>query len=223
MNSYASMETTTMKPNFSPLDRLVVSFDKGLQTIATKHHAARPNPAATLAEAELTTDERRHIAGLMRVNHAGEISAQALYLGQAITARSQAVREEMQIAADEEIDHLAWCEDRLAELQSHTSYLAPFWFLGSFIIGTLAGIVGDEWNLGFVAETEQQVVKHLENHLTQVPLNDVKTRGILAQMRDDEAKHQQMALQSGAKILPEPMKKLMSIISKFMTLTAYRI
>jgi len=208
---------------YTPLDRIIIAFDKGINTIATRHIATRENPAKDTPETELTTAEKKHIAGLMRVNHAGEISAQALYLGQAITARDKNVRNKMQVAANEEIDHLAWCEDRLEELHSHTSYLAPFWFLGSFTIGTVAGIVGDAWNLGFVAETEKQVVKHLENHLNSIPKKDIRTAKILEQMRIDEAHHQQMALEAGANTLPPFVNKLMGLVSKMMTKTAYKI
>jgi len=209
--------------HFSKIDKLIISIDKGLHTIAAKHIAERPNPAGDTPEYELSAAQKNHIAGLMRVNHAGEISAQALYLGQAITARNPVVRDKMQLAAIEEVDHLAWCEDRLAELNSHVSYLAPLWFLGSFMIGTIAGMVGDDWNLGFVAETEKQVVKHLESHMEDVPADDLRTQKILTQMRDDEAKHQEMALESGARSLPDPIQKLMGLVSKVMTKTAYKI
>lgn len=196
-------------------------MDKGVNTILARHTASRENPAKNIPEANLSASEKKHIAGLMRVNHAGEISAQALYLGQAITARDHSIRDKMQLAAIEEVDHLAWCEDRLEELGSHVSYLAPFWFFGSFMIGTIAGIVGDEWNLGFVAETEKQVVNHLDNHLTAIPQTDVRTQKILLQMRDDEAHHQEMALASGAKVLPKSINKIMGLVSKIMTKTAY--
>lgn len=209
--------------HFSKLDKLIIAIDKGLHTIAAKHIASRDNPAGDTPDAEFTPEQKKHIAGLMRINHAGEISAQALYLGQAITARDPAVRDEMQIAAIEEIDHLAWCEDRLSELNSRASYLAPVWFLGSFLIGTTAGAIGDAWNLGFVAETEKQVVKHLESHMDSVPEYDLRTQKILTQMRDDEARHEQMAIQSGARTLPATIQKLMGLMSKVMTKTAYKL
>lgn len=200
-----------------------MAIDTGLNTIAAKHIATREYPAEKIKEADLSNSETKHIAGLMRVNHAGEIAAQALYLGQAITARNQLIREKMQTAASEEIDHLAWCETRLEELNSHISYLAPIWFAGSFAIGTIAGIIGDAWNLGFVAETEKQVVKHLETHLNDIPQKDQRTRKILAQMRDDEAHHQAMAMEAGAKKLPRPVNHLMGLISTIMTKTAYHV
>ena len=202
---------------------MIIAMDKGLNTIAAKHTASRENPAKETEEAILSAEEKKHIAGLMRINHAGEIAAQALYLGQAITARDPAIRKKMQIAAAEEVDHLAWCEDRLHELNSHVSYLAPIWFAGSFTIGTLAGIIGDEWNLGFVAETEKQVVKHLEKHLDNIPQADQRTQKILTQMRKDEMHHQEMAIDAGAKKLPHTINKLMGTISKIMTKTAYKI
>lgn len=209
--------------HFSKSDKFIIAIDKGLHTIAAKHIASRKNPAGDTPDVKFTPEQKQHIAGLMRINHAGEISAQALYLGQAITARDPAVRDEMQIAAIEEVDHLAWCEDRLSELNSRASYLAPVWFLGSFLIGTTAGVIGDAWNLGFVAETEKQVVKHLESHMDSVPEHDLRTQKILTQMRDDEARHEQMAIQSGAKTLPATIQKLMGLMSKVMTKTAYRL
>jgi 3-demethoxyubiquinol 3-hydroxylase len=204
-------------------DKIIIALDTAIKTMAVSHVAARENPADQIDETALTSNEKKHIAGLMRVNHAGEISAQALYLGQAITARDPEVRDKMQIAAKEEIDHLAWCEARLKELESHLSYLSPLWFTGSFFIGTLAGIIGDQWNLGFLAETEEQVVRHLETHLSHLPENDKKTIAILEQMRDDEAKHRNMAIDAGAHPLPTPIKMMMRVISKIMTTTAYRL
>jgi ubiquinone biosynthesis monooxygenase Coq7 len=157
----------------------------------------------------------------MRVNHAGEVSAQALYQGQGLTARDPAVREAMAEAADEEVDHLAWCEERLDELRSHTSYLNPFWYLGSFSIGACAGLCGDRWSLGFVAETERQVVRHLESHLQQLPAADERSRRILAQMQEDEARHATTALEAGGAELPRPIRSLMQLCSRVMTTTAY--
>ncbi len=157
----------------------------------------------------------------MRVNHAGEIAAQALYQGQALTAQLDEVRDTMQQSAQEENDHLAWCESRVHELHEQTSRLAPIWYAGSFAIGALAGIAGDRWSLGFVAETEQQVVEHLERHLDQLPAEDDKSRAIVRQMKQDEAKHGHVAIAAGAAELPEPVRKLMKLISKVMTGTAY--
>lgn len=157
----------------------------------------------------------------MRVNHAGEIAAQALYQGQSITARNAATRENMQKSADEEMDHLAWCHDRLQELNSHTSVLAPFWYVGSLCIGAVAGIAGDKWSLGFVAETEHQVMKHLDSHLQKIPAKDKKSRQIIQQMHEDEASHADAAIAAGAVDLPKGIKTLMGLMSKVMTRTAY--
>ncbi len=159
----------------------------------------------------------------MRVNHAGEVSAQALYQGQAFTAKLPNVREKMQQAAIEENDHLIWCEERLKELNSHTSLFNPLWYAGSFTIGALAGSAGDKWSLGFVVETENQVVRHLEQHLNSLPTSDAKSKAILEKMKEDELHHATMALESGAAELPKPAKLLMKLTSKIMTKTAYRI
>ncbi len=164
-----------------------------------------------------------HVSGLMRINHTGEVCAQALYQGQAMTARLTHVRENMERAALEENDHLDWCNNRLQELGGHTSYLNPLWYLGSFTLGATAGLVGDKWSLGFVAETEKQVVKHLENHLQKIPENDQRSRAILEQMKIDEERHGTMALNAGGMELPEPVKKLMGLTSKVMTTLAYKI
>ena len=160
---------------------------------------------------------------MMRVNHTGEVCAQALYQAQAITARSDAVRKAMECAANEENDHLSWCEERLTQLDSHKSYLNPVWYCGSFIIGTLFGLVGDRWNLGFLAETERQVVEHLDNHLKKLPVDDHRSRVILEQMRDDEANHATGAVKAGARELPDPVKRMMALAAKIMTTTAARI
>ena len=169
----------------------------------------------------MNEDEKRHISGLMRVNHAGEIAAQALYKAQALTARDTELKKTMQVSADEEIDHLNWCESRLKELNDHTSYLEPVWSVGSFGIGLVAGFFGDKWNLGFLAETEYQVVRHLDSHLKQIPERDQRSRAILLQMREDELHHATTAEMSGAKNLPESVKILMGFTSKIMTKTAY--
>jgi len=206
----------------SPLDRLIHNLDQALHTMFGPAPApSRPNPAAAQAEVELTAAERELAGRLMRINHAGEISAQALYQGQALTARLPTVRAKMEQAATEENDHLAWTEERLRELGSHTSLLAPFWYAGSFTIGALAGLAGDKWSLGFVVETERQGIRHLDTHLTRLPEHDRKDRAILGQMKDDEARHATAALAAGAAELPAPVRTLMQLTSKVMTRTAY--
>ena len=207
---------------YSFFDQFVHGLDQALHTIlGPTPEASRPNPAANLAEAELAASERELAGRLMRINHAGEISAQALYQGQALTARLPTVRDKMEQAAIEENDHLAWTEERIRELGTHTSVLAPFWYAGSFTIGALAGVAGDKWSLGFVAETEHQVIRHLDSHLTRLPAHDAKSRAILDQMRVDEARHATTALAAGGATLPEPVKQLMALTSKIMTSTAY--
>jgi 3-demethoxyubiquinol 3-hydroxylase len=209
------------QPTFSFIDQVLITFDRALRTLSGQEVSQRPNPAADLPEPELHDDERNHSAGLMRVNHAGEICAQALYYGQALTARSSHVKKTLQQAAEEESDHLAWCQQRLAELNSHVSYLSPVWYFGSFTMGILAGAVGDKWSLGFVAETERQVEKHLQKHLSQLPSTDVKSRQVLEQMCMDEAQHATTAVAIGAAELPEFIKKWMAATSKVMTTVAY--
>ena len=209
---------------FTPLDNMIVQFDSGLRTLFGPPQVTdRPNPAANLPEAELSENERKLAAGLMRVDHAGEVAAQGLYQGQALTARLPDVRDSMQRAAQEENDHLDWCETRIHELGSRTSYLKPFWFTGSFAIGAIAGAVGDKWSLGFVAETERQVVKHLDSHLQRLPVNDLKSRAILTQMRVDEKHHATTAIRAGGVPLPAPVKGLMRQMAKVMTTTAFWI
>jgi 3-demethoxyubiquinol 3-hydroxylase len=207
---------------YSPFDQLIHGLDQALHTIlGPAPEASRPNPATGKIEAELTAAERELAGRLMRVNHAGEISAQALYQGQALTARLPTVREKMEQASVEENDHLAWTEERIRELGTHTSMLAPLWYAGSFAIGALAGIAGDKWSLGFVAETEHQVIRHLDAHLARLPEQDAKSRTILEQMRADEARHATTALAAGGATLPEPVRQLMALTSKTMTATAY--
>lgn len=213
---------TNHNRHLSALDRLVTHFDTALRTVFSKHHAARPYPA-NIVETSMSEQQRKHSAGLMRVNHTGEVCAQALYQGQAITARNKITAQQMRQSAQEENDHLAWCEQRLQELNSHTSYLNPLWYLGSLFIGIAAGIAGDRWNLGFVAETERQVVKHLDNHLQQLPQQDARSRAVVSQMCEDEAHHATVAQTAGAAELPEAIKILMSATSKLMTNTAYWI
>ncbi|GAA0209556.1 2-polyprenyl-3-methyl-6-methoxy-1,4-benzoquinone monooxygenase [Kangiella japonica] len=185
--------------------------------------APRPNPASEVSEQEMTADEQAHAANLMRINHTGEVCAQALYQGQALTAKLPEIRQEMEEAAQEEIDHLAWCSQRLSELNSHESYLNPFWYASSFTIGAVAGLVGDKWSLGFVAETENQVCKHLEDHLEKLPEQDHKSKAILSQMHTEELKHATTAIENGAAELPKPIKAGMKVMSKVMTSTVYYI
>jgi ubiquinone biosynthesis monooxygenase Coq7 len=210
--------------SLTPLDRLIVGLDHGLRTVlGPPGEARRPNPGEALPEAELEPEQRRLAAGLMRVNHAGEVSAQGLYQGQACTARLAEVRSRMDQAADEETDHLVWCNERLEELGSAPSRLGPFWYAGSFLLGAVAGAVGDRWSLGFVVETERQVVAHIDGHLERLPTEDLRSRAILEQMREDEGHHATTALQAGGAPLPEPVKRLMTAASKVMTTLAYRV
>jgi ubiquinone biosynthesis monooxygenase Coq7 len=208
---------------YSDLDRLLGHLDQALRTVFGPPPGTRPSPADALPEAALSPAERTEAGRLMRVDHAGEICAQALYQGQALTARRAEVRAKLEQAAAEENDHLAWTEARVKALGTHTSYLNPLWYLGSFLIGAAAGLAGDKWSLGFLAETERQVVRHLENHLVRLPAADAKSRAILAQMKEDEAKHATTALEAGAAELPEPVKRLMRLASRVMTETAYYI
>lgn len=213
-----------MMRHYSLFDRFITEADKALRTIAPNaSHAHRSNPASTHHESQLSSEERRHTAGLMRVNHTGEVCAQALYQGQALTARLPDVRTEMERAAKEEEDHLVWCEERVNELGSHTSYLNPLWYAMSFGIGAAAGLAGDKWSLGFVAETEKQVCAHLQSHIEKIPAQDEKTRAIIETMHHDESEHMQMALQAGAADLPGPVKSLMTVVARVMTAAAYRV
>ncbi|MFN3234481.1 MAG: 2-polyprenyl-3-methyl-6-methoxy-1,4-benzoquinone monooxygenase [Gammaproteobacteria bacterium] len=210
--------------NYTVIDKLILHCDLAVTTLLAKpKHHARENPAKTISSPPLTDEESKHAAGLMRINHAGEVCAQALYQGQAITARSEAVTQAMRHSAYEEFDHLAWCNQRLYELDSHASLLNIFWYLGALSIGITAGIFGDKWSLGFLSETEEQVVKHLETHLEKLPENDHKSRAIVTQMRDDEAQHRDKADELGAAKLPEPIRTLMQWSSKIMTRLAYYI
>lgn len=213
-----------MDRNYSKLDRFITSIDNALR-ISTGDAPVpfRENPAGDLAAADLDEDDRRHVAGLMRINHTGEICAQALYAGQAATAHHDATREAMQLAADEEIDHLSWCEDRLKELDSQPSVLNPLWYAGSFAIGAVAGIAGDDWSLGFVKETENQVEAHLQDHLEKLPEGDTRSQAILDQMKEDEAKHADMAVEAGARDLPQPIRRAMTFTADIMKALAYRI
>jgi len=207
--------------HYTPLDHLLINLQQAVTTVFGTPAQQRSNPGSGIEDAELSHEERAVAAGCMRVNHAGEVCAQALYQGQAMTARLETVRDAMDQAAAEENDHLAWCQQRLGELGSHTSYLNPLWYGGSFLIGAAAGTIGDKWSLGFVAETERQVVRHLEGHLQRLPQQDQKSRAILEQMKIDESKHATTALEAGGAELPPPVKRFMSLTSIIMTRTAY--
>ena len=207
---------------YTPVDVLLINLDQAIRTLFGQPvTAGRSHPAAHAPPAELPPAEQTLAARLMRVNHTGEVCAQALYQGQALTARLATVREGMEQAASEENDHLIWCETRLKELGSHTSRLNPLFYAGAFTIGALAGKAGDRWSLGFVAETEHQVVDHLDSHLRRLPVDDQHTRAILEQMKDDEARHATQALAAGGRRLPAPIRWLMKGASKVMTRTAY--
>ncbi|TBU76842.1 demethoxyubiquinone hydroxylase family protein [Pseudomonas daroniae] len=210
--------------HYSPVDRLLLQADMALRTLLPfSGQPSRPSPAIVEPEAELDEQQTRHIAGLMRINHTGEVCAQALYQGQALTAKLPRVRAAMEHAADEEVDHLAWCEQRIRQLGSHPSVLNPLFYGLSFGVGAVAGLVSDRVSLGFVAATEDQVVKHLEEHLEQIPEEDGKSRAILEQMRDDEQAHANSALDAGGARFPAPVKLGMTLLSKVMTKTTYRI
>ncbi len=210
--------------DYTPIDAMLINIDTALRTVAGKPIVThRAYPADKIDDCDFKDEDRKHVAGLMRVNHSGEVSAQALYQGQAITARKNEVRKKLEQAAMEENDHLAWTKNRLHELGNRTSYLNPVWYAGSLAIGACAGAMGDKWNLGFLAETEHQVVEHLNEHLKELPKHDQRSRAILEQMRIDEAKHATTALDHGGAELPEPVKGLMSLMSKVMTKTTYKI
>jgi ubiquinone biosynthesis monooxygenase Coq7 len=212
-----------MDREYSALDRLLMRVHRAVSaaTPAADPAPGRPNPAAGEDDAELDEAARRHAAGLMRVNHAGEVAAQALYLGQAFAARDTRVREHLLKAAAEERDHLAWCESRLHELGEGPSKLDPVWYAGSFAIGALAGLAGDRWSLGFVEETEKQVSEHLLGHLEKLPEDDAKSRAIVEAMRRDEERHGRNAVDAGARALPRPVRELMRGIAGLMTRSAY--
>jgi ubiquinone biosynthesis monooxygenase Coq7 len=214
-----------MKPrHLTFFDQCIEQFDQALRTMfGQPSGSGRANPAQSAMAEELNATEKAEAISLMRVNHAGEVCAQALYEGQALTARRSEVRNQMQEAAVEENDHLLWCRQRLDELGGHTSLLNPLWYSGSFLIGAATGLLGDKWSLGFLAETEHQVVNHLQSHLERIPPKDGKSVAILEQMKADEARHKTSALNSGGLALPDPAKKLMTLMSRVMTVTAYRI
>jgi len=208
---------------FSLADRLLMDVQNALGTVFGSARAERSNPGAGQPDVVLDEDERRHAAGLMRVNHVGEVCAQALYVGQAAVARDQRTRAQLLAAAQEETDHLAWCADRLRELDSRPSLLNPLWYAGSYAIGVVAGLRGDGWNLGFVVETERQVEAHIAEHLQALPEADGRSRAILATMQADEIRHAENAEARGARLLPPPVPTLMAAASKLMKTIAYRI
>ncbi|PKO25239.1 MAG: demethoxyubiquinone hydroxylase family protein [Betaproteobacteria bacterium HGW-Betaproteobacteria-8] len=203
------------------LDRLIVEFDKGLRTLLADAHSGRPHPDRDVREQTLTDSEKKHAAALMRVNHCGEVCAQALYSGQSLTARNKETVAALQQAAREETEHLAWCEKRIKELGGHTSALNPLLYGSSLLLGAAAGALGDRLNLGFLAETEHQVGRHLESHLQKLPANDAKSRAIVEQMRTDEAQHAETAIKHGGAKLPGPVKSAMQLAAKTMTTSTY--
>jgi 3-demethoxyubiquinol 3-hydroxylase len=205
------------------MDRFIAEFDRALRAIVGVTNAARPSPGDKVAETQLSADERRHAAALMRVNHVGEVCAQALYQGQALTARDESARGELEKAAREEEDHLAWSADRIRELGGRPSLLNPFWYAGAFTIGAVAGALGDRWNMAFLAETERQVEEHLAGHLNALPAQDRRTHAVVAAMRSDEAKHRMTAQRLGAAEMPAPARLAMRLAAKVMTTVAYRV
>jgi ubiquinone biosynthesis monooxygenase Coq7 len=210
--------------NYTPFDQLIISADTALRTLHGEPIITeREYPANNISDAEFSAQEKKHITGLMRVNHSGEVSAQALYQGQSLSSSNREIKEKLQQAALEENDHLNWTRHRINELGGHTSILNPLWYGGSFAIGAFAGALGDKWNLGFLAETEHQVVRHLESHLNKLPGGDLRSRAILEQMKIDELKHATTAIDHGAAEVPPPVKKLMAVMSKVMTSTSYYI
>jgi ubiquinone biosynthesis monooxygenase Coq7 len=220
--TYGAIIRRMERRQLSPLDKLLIGANNALRTVATPAgRPARRNPAENVADTDLDADQKRHAAGLMRVNHAGEIAAQALYQGHATVARDKNIEEQMQRAADEEFDHLAWCEQRIHELGFQPSRLSPLWYAGAYAIGAASGVLGDKWSLGFIAETEKQVCSHLDSHLEQLPEEDEKSRAIVKQMRDEEEEHGENAVDAGAAVLPRPIVRLMQATAKVMTKTAY--
>ena len=205
------------------LDSLISGFDRALRTVSGVGSAARASPASAVPEAQLDEQERARAAALMRVNHVGEVCAQALYQGQALTARDPRARESLQQAAREEEDHLAWSAERIHELGGRMSLLNPLWYAGAFAIGALAGAAGDRWNLAFLAETERQVEMHLSGHLDVLPAEDERTRSVVKAMRADEARHRETAQQLGAAELPGPLRLAMRLAARVMTTVAYRV
>ena len=204
-------------------DDWISALDNGLRTVFTSAHTVRAVPGDEMAEAMLDAAQKRHAAALMRVNHVGEICAQALYQGQAMTARDSGAKRSLALAAQEEVEHLAWCESRMQALGGRKSLLNPLWYAGSLALGVTAGILGDQWNLGFLAETERQVGAHLASHLDELPMEDNKSRAVVEQMKIDESKHADTAVALGAAELPAPVRGLMRVMAGVMTKTAYWI
>ena len=210
------------KRQLSPLDKLLAGANNALRTVASPAgRPARRNPSENIEDAKLDSKQKSHAAGLMRVNHAGEVAAQALYQGHASMARDKTIESQMKRAANEEFDHLAWCEQRLQELGYQPSRLSPLWYAGAYAIGAASGVLGDKWSLGFIAETEKQVCSHLDSHLDHLPEEDAKSRAIVQQMRDEEQEHGENAIDAGAAELPRPVIRLMRVTAKLMTNTAY--
>lgn len=205
------------------MDKLILEFDLALRTVFASATSVRPVPGEDVPEAPLSELERSHVAGLMRVNHCGEICAQALYQGQALTAGDPALQTALRRAGEEETEHLAWTEQRLIQLNGRKSLLNPLWYTGALVMGMVAGRLGNRWNLGFLAETERQVEAHLDGHLEGLPVQDLKSRAIVAQMKEDEVRHANMAVSLGAAELPEPIKKAMKAAARVMTRTAYHL
>jgi ubiquinone biosynthesis monooxygenase Coq7 len=205
------------------IDQLITTFDTGLRTVFAQANASRQRPDAHIDESALSEVEKKQAAALMRINHVGEVCAQALYSGQALTSRNPQIVQSLQHAANEETDHLAWCEARINELGGRKSWLNPVWYVGSFTLGAVAGAMNDKWNLGFLAETERQVSSHLQSHLNKLSESDIKTRTIVSQMQQDETEHAEEAKALGASDLPEPVKAGMEFASKIMTSTAYYV
>ena len=204
----------------SPADHIIIELDRALNNIFCRQQSSRPYPAERASETALPPEAKHTAAGLMRVNHAGEMAAQALYQGQSLTARDPKLAEQLKQASIEESDHLNWCRNRLDELGERPSRLDPLWYAGSFTIGMAAGIAGDRWNLGFLAETEHQVVRHLDSHLQRLPADDHRSRAIVEQMKIDEQGHAELAEHLGAATLPQPVQQLMRLTSKVMTTLA---
>lgn len=209
--------------HYSLWDQLILRFDKTFQSMHLTSQAKRPNPAMNIPETALSLSEHKHAAGLMRVNHVGEVCAQALYQGQAIAAHSPVIREKLLKAASEETDHLNWCQQRLNELNTHVSYLNPFWYSSAWLLGLTAGLLGDKASLGFLAETERQVESHLNKHLVYLPIHDKKSRAIVEQMRLEEIQHATTAEEAGAIPLPLFIQWSMRGLAKFMTIVAYHL
>lgn len=205
------------------IDQFIIEFDRALRTIAAPARTIRSVPGSDATETILDDAQRRHVAGLMRVNHCGEICAQALYQGQALTSRDPEIRDALRQAADEETEHLAWTAMRIAELGGRKSLLNPLWYAGSLSLGVAAGLLGDKWNLGFLAETERQVEVHLDGHLAEIPVSDTRSRAIVDQMRLDEIQHAETAIAHGAAELPSAIKGAMRLMAKVMTGLAYRL